>query len=310
MPQGVGNYKVRIHSGLALPTQAQCLSLTWATGCSWGPQQEGAGGQTREGSCSHDLIQSGFSWGGSGRDVGGIQQVLPAPPLAQHTCRPGHLCVGGVPAPSLQALGWRPVSTPSSGYRAPNLQEPPETGPGLGSSCSLCPRWFLQAQELDRGLRPHPQAGPGRARPGPAPPPPPHSNEGCATAAVGPRQAWEGGSSQQQPGETRLQAQAGSPGPNRPGQSPSPPEKPALGVGHPGGFWAGLGDGSPEPWDSWTVNLTSAGSLYRTETDRGPLPALRSGPQSWGGGAQGAVYIDNFCSTPPALESSRGAPKP
>lgn len=172
MPQGVGNYKVRIHSGLALPTQAQCLSLTWATGCSWGPQQEGAGGQTREGSCSHDLIQSGFSWGGSGRDVGGIQQVLPAPPLAQHTCRPGHLCVGGVPAPSLQALGWRPVSTPSSGYRAPNLQEPPETGPGLGSSCSLCPRWFLQAQELDRGLRPHPQAGPGRARPGPAPPPP------------------------------------------------------------------------------------------------------------------------------------------
>lgn len=117
-------WEVALGSAPALP-RARPMSLTWAEGCRWGPQQERAGGQACEGCSSHNLIRPGFSLGGSGGDGGGwgpARTPNPSPGQA-HTCRPGHVSAHQAPqAPALQALGRRPSSTPGSGCRALGLR--------------------------------------------------------------------------------------------------------------------------------------------------------------------------------------------
>lgn len=111
---------------------------------------------------------------GAGHGWGPASTPGPSPdPAYTHTCRPGHVCV--YQAPSLQELGGRPSSTPSSDCRAPNLQEPPGTGPGLGptrSLTSLLPGLCSSVAPSDPGAGQGSEAplmGPGQARP-----PPPH----------------------------------------------------------------------------------------------------------------------------------------
>lgn len=86
------------------------------------------------------LVRAAAAMTSSSRDCleGALEEVRvvsgssPGPVHVQAWALVWGVCVCA-PAPSLQALGWRPVSTPSSGYRAPNLQQPAETAPGLGS---------------------------------------------------------------------------------------------------------------------------------------------------------------------------------
>lgn len=74
----------------------------------------------------------GGALGGRGQEQVGLASTA-GPALSLAHIRRGHLCVHQLP-PSPQALGLRPSYTPSSGYRPPNLQEPPGTGPGAGVS--------------------------------------------------------------------------------------------------------------------------------------------------------------------------------
>lgn len=74
----------------------------------------------------------GGALGGRGQEQVGLASTA-GPALSLAHIRRGHLCVHQLP-PSPQALGLRPSYTPSSGYRPPNLQETPGTGPGAGVS--------------------------------------------------------------------------------------------------------------------------------------------------------------------------------
>lgn len=168
--------EVALGSAPALP-RAQPISLTWAAGCCWGPQQEGAGGQACEGCSSHNLIRPGFSLGGSGGDgAGGAQQVLQTPPPASHT-RAG---LGTCPHTRLPRL---PHSRRWAGGPAPpparvaepwvsrNLQD--RAWAGVSRKPELAATWAsFQVSPSDpdagQGLE-APPLGPGRGRAQPSP---------------------------------------------------------------------------------------------------------------------------------------------
>lgn len=173
--------EVALGSAPALPNAGR-ISLTWAEGCGWGPQQKGAGGQACEGCSSHNLIRPGFSLGGSGGDGGGWgQQVLQTPPTARHTraglgtcphtmllCSAGsslqdsrHWAGGPAPPPAQVAESW--VSR--------NLQD--RAWAGVSRKPKLAATWAsFQVSPSDpdagQGLEAPPLGpGPGQARPSP-----------------------------------------------------------------------------------------------------------------------------------------------
>lgn len=204
--------EVALGSAPALPNAGR-ISLTWAEGCGWGPQQKGAGGQACEGCSSHNLIRPGFSLGGSGGDGGGWgQQALQTPPAARHTraglgtcphtmllCSAGsslqdsrHWAGGPAPPPAQVAESW--VSR--------NLQD--RAWAGVSRKPELAATWASfqvspsdPPQMLDRAWRPH-HWGQGRGRPGP---PPTAPEPGLCESSCGPR-ARPRGRGSQQPGET------------------------------------------------------------------------------------------------------------
>lgn len=140
------------------------LSLTCAESCSWSPKQEGAGGQACEGCGCHDLIQPGFSLGGSGGErgwgwrVGPSKYFRPLPWLGIQVQAWARVCTAGS---LLQALGRRPSSTPSSGCRAPR---PPGTPRSLAwAGVSLKPE--LSASRALFQESPDPGAGWGSEAP-------------------------------------------------------------------------------------------------------------------------------------------------
>ena len=168
-----------ILSPTTTPSPSQVSQLTCAEGHTWGPQQEGAGGQACEGCGSHDFIQSGFSWGASGGD-GGRGRVGPkkySRPAPWPNTRAGlGTCVH--PAPSLQEPAGQDAQ-PHPQLELPSPKSPGTTRNRLGLGSSSQSLTSLQPGLCSTMPSSDPGAGQGseatdqcrQAWPGPALPP-------------------------------------------------------------------------------------------------------------------------------------------